>query len=366
MNTAFGGLVRSRVLLAVALLIVANTFAQNPDGSATPAPRPASADEQWDALRALITKVAPLAKHTQAPNLDAQNLNRQQQLAKFLQIADKAKAFRMEFPNHAKATDARALEIDGLMAAVKVGDAAIENRLDLAAGELRADESLPTSLRARVTGNYLFSRAVRKNKTQADRIAAIEQTARDLIREYPGEPQGYESLLNVALGGDDEKYRTLLFALWQSSAPLAVKYRVRTRLDRHFLRGEKLSLLLADVGESKLSEGLMPNRPTIIYAWATGNEASLVMAEVIRLRGLENVNVIGLCLDQNVGVARQEAKQAKLPGTLYYDERGRGGALATRLKIDEAPAVILVEADGYLFNTRGEHEFAAKLTQLGL
>ncbi|MDB6166582.1 MAG: hypothetical protein JWQ83_1722 [Lacunisphaera sp.] len=258
------------------------------------------------------------------------------------------------------------MEVNGLMGAVNLGDAKIEDRLDLAVGELRADQTLPRDLRARVVGGYSFSRVVRKSRSPAERTAATEQTARDLIREFPSEPQGYESLLNVALESDDEKYRNLLFFLWQSSAPTVVKLRVRTRMDRHFLKGEKISELLADAGEEKLAKNLTPGRPTILYAWSAGNAASMAIEEALKLRALAQANVIGICLDRDIPAARAAAQPAHLPGTLYYDEHGSGGKLATRLKIDGAPALILVGADGRIVDTRGEYAFAAKVTQLGL
>ena len=333
------------------------------DVAGAAAKKKTQAEARLAELRLLLTQVPQFSIVAQKDVAKRAQL-RSEKVVQYLTIADGAKAFREEFPAYPKMHEARALEVESLLRAVGSGDTASETRLDLAVGELRVDSSMLPRDRSRIVGTYLFSRAVRSNKSSVERIAAIEQEARNLISEFPQELQGYESLLNVALGSDDEKYRTLLFDLWRSAAPAEVKLRVRTLMDRHFLTGEKISTLLMDAGESTLAAALSPKRPTIIYAWEVGNEASMVFVEALTLRKLNGVNMIGLCLNANVAEAKRLTEKMQLPGTQHFDDRGRGGALAVRLKIDSAPVLILVSPDGLVADTRGEYSFDAKLAKL--
>lgn len=66
------------------------------------------------------------------------------------------------------------------------------------------------------------------------------------------------------------------------------------------------------------------------------------------------MNVLGLCLDQQVANAEAWAIDHRLPGELIYDERGTGGALAQLLSGPFPGQILLIDKNGIIVSSRGE------------
>lgn len=352
-------------IAASVLLLTATTFAQAPAVQpANQSPKMAAADRAWLDVRAAMF-TPDLSR-----NLPAEPAARKAAMARhaasFTAAADQAKAFYATYPDHPKAAEARSMEVQALIAASKAGDATSEGRLNFTVEELRADPKMPIKLKAKTVAMHAFSLAMRGKKTKAEQLGAIEQVARNLTADFPTEPQGYESLLTVALATDDEAHaRKISQDLLKGPSGDAVKEGTRAFVGRLDLVGKPIAPEVDGADAKGAKAATKAGRATVIYTWATWSPGSLELAAKLKKRGV-NANVVALNLDEDTKAAEALAQKVALLGTAVYDERGREGALAQRLKFKAAPQVILVDAQGVIRDVRGEVDLDKKLTQLGL
>lgn len=213
---------------------------------------------------------------------------------------------------------------------------------------------------------HAFNLAMRGRKTRTERLAAIEQVARNLAGDYPTEPQGYDSLLTVAVATeDDTQSRRIADELLRSPAHESVKEGARALVGRMNLVGQPLETELTGAEATQAKAAVKAGQSTVIYTWASWSPASIELAAKLKKRGV-NAAIIALNLDEDRPAAEALAAKEALPGIPVYDERGRAGSLAQRLKIRTAPQVIIVDATGKISDVRGEINLEKKLTQLGL
>lgn len=278
-------------------------------------------------------------------------------------LASDAHDFSLGRGSDPEAINARELEISCLIRVANGGGGDVG--LKDAVGRFRNNAGIEKERRARIASLYEFTTVRRAHKPNEGLLSAMEQAARALQKEFPDQPQGYETLLAVAGASDDVRYRDILFDLWQSAAPAPLKFQVRRLLDRHFLVGDDLYAAFADAGVPELSEVLVKGKPTVIYFWDSANPRWLELAAMLAARETVGFTLMGVSLDADPATARQAAKDQALPGRQHHDSRGRGGLLALRLKVDSAPAVILADGAGKIIDTRGESDLAAKLDRLG-
>lgn len=282
----------------------------------------------------------------------------------YVRAADRAKAFYTEHPDHEKAHEAKLAEVRALVAANQAGDATIDGRLSSTLTSLRADQTVSASIRVQAVSACLFPKAMRGAKNSVDRLAAAANVARGLAVEFPDQPQGTESLVTIAAASDEGVARQLASEVLAMPAPTAIKQRAQALLDRFALVGKPLAGELdgADLGSIKAT--VVANRPSIIYTWATWSPGSLRLAAELK-KSNPAANIIGLNLDHDTTAAEALAQKEELVGSLVYDDRGIGGALAQRLKVYSAPQVVLVDAQGIIRDMRGESGMQQKLQSLG-
>ena len=353
------------VLGALLLAATTNLPAQTaPSGDKTPNAK--SPDQLWAELN---TAAKPSTNVTISHSPAAQEAEARRNSAVALKSqATRAREFYTQHPDHAQTAEAKKLEAMALLIASRLGDTAATAQLPGVVTSLRSDRTVPETIRAQVAGSYEFSLVAREGrKTRAARLAAIEQVARNLVVEFPGQPQGYASLLGVAVSSDDPRFSTLMQEVAQSNAPQTLKSQAGMLWHRQGLLGQSLAGILTAAKADALRAGLQPNRPTIIYTWASGNQPSIALAQFLAGRDLAKVNVIGLNLDTDTTAAQQFATQQHLSGSQHFDPLGSSGILAARLEVNGmAGLVYLTNASGNLVDLRGHYDLEAKLAALGL
>lgn len=285
-----------------------------------------------------------------------------------LRKADLARAFYVEHGEHPVAIQARKVEAIFLIDAVTGGRGDVRGRMQSAVTEFREDDRVPPSERVVVAGTYEFRTAGAQSKTAADVSAEYKKIARALMREFPDQHQGHTSLLTEASRQEPGEARELANEVLASpAAPSEVKRQARRLVDRLELVGQPIegkidAALLASPGQ----EGWRKNRPGLVYFWATWSRESLALGELLAARNIAQVNILGVCLDENAEAAARIAEERKLPGRLVYVANGTDGDLAVKLGADRAPLLYLVNAAGRFTDVRGLDDLGAKLEQLGL
>lgn len=352
--------------VGVSLLFGVTVPAQTPTlpaQAATPGPSMSAADRAWLDVRAAIFTPDNSAQLPAEPV--ARKAALADRAATFVRTADRAKDFYTQYPGHAQSAEARLAEVRALVAANQAGDATIEGRLIATVQAMRGNGAVPAALRVQAVSAYAFPKAMRGAKSRAERRDAAIQVARSLAVEFPDQPQGPESLVNLALGSEEPVARNLVNEVLAMPAPPAIKQMAQAFLARLDLAGKPIAAEFDGAGLAADKVTLTSGRPTIIYTWAVGSPGSLRLAADLK-KYAASANFIGLNLDHDTKTAEAFAQKEGLVGTMLYDERGLEGALAQRLKTRGAAQVILVDAQGVIREVRGESDLLKKIQALGL
>jgi hypothetical protein len=282
----------------------------------------------------------------------------------FSRTAAKAKDFYTKYPGHAKRDEAKLVEVRALVAASQAGDSSVDGELTKLVQAARADLSIPSALRVQMVSAYAFPKAMRNAKNHEGRLLEAAKVARSLAVEFPDQPQGPESLINIAASVDATTGRNIAQEVMAMRTSPVMRERAQALLDRLDLTGKPIAVELEGAEISSARSGLVAGRPTVVYTWASWSPGSIKLAAELKKQN-PSANIMGICLDEDIESAAVLAEREGLPGKLIYDSRGRDGALAKRLKIRGAPDVILIDNQGVIRDVQGVNDFDRKIKSFG-
>lgn len=280
-----------------------------------------------------------------------------------VETADKVRNWYIKNPDNPHVGEARRIEAMYLIDAVNAGDASVKARMEATVAALRKDLTVPASERAIVAGSYDFS-AARRRSTQADGSGEYEAVARGLIAEFPSEPQGYLSLLTLAMQQEAPRDRSMVADVLASRAPTDVRIRAQRLLNRLGLIGKTIDDAFAAAPAGDLGKTWQKKKPGVIYFWASWSSPSIEQGESLGKSDPAKINVVGICLDREEAVGKKIASARKLGGELIYLPYGREHPLAVLTGAFEAPLIYLVDENGVIRDVRGENDLEAKLEKL--
>jgi hypothetical protein len=170
--------------------------------------------------------------------------------------------------------------------------------------------------------------------------------ARELIREFPGEPEGYGLLLALAKTGEPAIARHLAGELLASPAPENFKAGAQRVLGRLELLGRRLRFAEADAAITGAR-----GKPLIVYSWTAADEGFL---RIIRQHAkASDVALVGVNLDVDIDSAKAVA--TTLPGTQYFDGAGLDGPRARQLCLLFRTSLYLVDEHGIVREVDGQN-----------
>lgn len=320
-------------------------------------------DKAWDEIRAAIS-TAPAVNPDDKPEIVRER--RAKRRKEVLAQADQAREFHRANPRHRKAQEAKHLEAMLLLRAVHEGEAEARPRMRAVVESFRKDREVPEPMRAEIAGLSGFMEAERETNEEEGRRRAFTVTARQLVAEFPQQPQGYESLLTLALESGADEAKTRLEELIAMNPPTSVKAEAERHLERFGLVGEKFETLLVGDPGAEVKAAIVPGKPVVLYSWATWSEGSLALARDLAKHDLTRAAVLALNLDHDVAAAREVAAREGLPGKMIYDASGPFGVVAARLRINGAPLIFFIDPDGTVRDVHGTQDFQQKLSGYGL
>jgi hypothetical protein len=345
------------VLGLVSVLGAAQT--QPSSDSPVPSTRTSIPAGEWDALMRPLPeperKAEPPA--TARPD-DLKALieaERQTQVEQLVRRADQFRAFRQNHPDDKNAQEARRQEGLLLLQAAFSGEPTQVARRRQLVADVLADTSLPAEDRFEVAA-YAGNLTVEQGTfaSPADRLAAFERVARDLVARFPEVPAGYESLLAIAKAEPDDRAKALLSDLAKMPAPAAVKAQAAEWLARYALVGSSV----ANLAESTLGAGSpIPRKgghPTVIYTWSVDHTWSVEWVKRLAADQADNIAFIGVNLDPAADPAHVRELAVSLPGEQIAAEAR--AAFAKALLLDEVPLVYLADRSGRLQTVTAQNQ----------
>ena len=261
-------------------------------------------------------------------------------------LADEYRDFYVRNPKHAEAGKARLHEALSLFKAWRLGDDSKRDRRIRAATEVRIDDSLPISLRARMAAVEDNSAVeMTPHKSHEARIKALAETARGLFVEFPTWSPGHESLLAMARISEREDALPLLARVRASKhVSEEIKAKAAEVEARFALVGRSLSSLVRPEDEEVLAR-LPANAAVLLYTWSAEIPISLEKALFLEQRLNPSGAFLGVCLDrEGLDASRNAANAAGLPGVQLYDDSE--GSLSSALKLDAPGTGYLIDGGG--------------------
>lgn len=270
-----------------------------------------------------------------------------------------AAAFRSEFPTHPKARVASRLELTALI----YGE---HNRPELSADTVSRvqayldDKANPTRDRLQLKITVEQAKLRRASHTsRSERLEAKAAHARELITEFPSEPEGYGYQLSLAKAESPDNARRLANELLDAPVPEAINTGAQRVLARLDLEGKPFAL---DRAKTAIDEAR--DHSLVVYSWSLKDQGFLEI--VRRLTRFSDVRFIGVNLDEDQSDARAMAADLGLPGTQLYDGGGLDGPAARQLHLIMTASLYIIDGKGVVRFVNGHQDPQAKLTQLSL
>jgi hypothetical protein len=278
-------------------------------------------------------------------------------VASMIDSADQLRDFYTKYPTSGQARNAKALEGLALTRAWLAGDESQATRREQVVADSRRDKSVDTPLRAEL---FALADSVVIAKTpglsQAGRLLAYEQATRGVMAEFPGLPNGYESLLRIAHDSGEMRASVLAQELsGLGAAPAWVRTESQVILNRFALVGQSLLKVTAVVANSGDPISKTSGRPVLIYSWAKSSTSSQLRAKAFAA-GAGGTMILGVCLDGDEESARAQASTAGLPGDQIYEPQGARGAVAGKLFFTEPGLIYRADAAGIIQSVSAQNE----------
>ncbi len=325
------------------------------------------AAQAWRVLTNFSLPQPPLSWQTNAPSqVDLAKFD-DERAAQSGALADNAEDFYTRFPGDANAARARVTEIEALQMAVHFG---ATNRLDdLAAREraliqnTNAPEELRYELRLDEIGRELKSAAA----AGADMGAAMEKAGRELVAEFPGGPNGYQILLDLAQDGDLATMRELGEFMADSGGPAELTDIGKGLLRRADAVGKPLAIAFTASDGRKVDLTTLSNKVVLVDFWAAWCPVCVgELPEVKQLYDQYHTNgfeVVGVNFDDDTNSAQKMIRQQGLAWPQFFGGRDHN-KFGREYAAYSLPQEWLVDRNGIVRDIHARQSLGAKLMKL--
>lgn len=284
-------------------------------------------------------------------------------------VADLARDFYVKFASDPRVPEARAHELRLLDVAVKMGHTNAAEKLAKAEKERLADPALSEDQRlelrmmaAQRSAEALISQGEEKAK------AALADSARELIKEFPKREEPYQLLLSLVSDGPADEARATAKALLGGEIPESVREAAQGLMNRLERVGKPVDVQFTSVDGRKVDLTKMQGKVVLVDFWATWcgpcvAELPNVKAayEKLNPKGFE---IVGISFDQKKDALESFVAKEKMPWPQYFDGKGWGNELGQRFGISAIPAMWLIDKKGNLRDLAARDGLEEKVTKL--
>jgi hypothetical protein len=273
-------------------------------------------------------------------------------------IADSAKRFFTQHPEHPKAGDARNVYFEMLHAAVSSGGATRVPELEAATAERVKAPGLDEDARFRLSLRLLKDTVAGRQYESNDAMRAeLEKRAVKLAADFPEHPEGLEYLLKLARNATPAKSVAMVPEILSTSNDARVKNECQGFINRADAVGKPLCLKLSLPDGSELDLEKMRGKVVCLLFWDTVSEFS--EKAVWSVDGLyknyhsKGVEVWGLNFDENQDKAKVMLQDHHIEWPQYADVAA-GRKIQEKFGLYALPTVWLIDKKGVLRELRAE------------
>jgi len=323
-------------------------------GATTNATPPLSAgDQAWKALLKAMQPPMPPAEWQGQPDAEQLARFRAEQAQRAGEAADQAKTFYTQFPTHPKAAEARRKELDVLRVAVQLG-----NTNKIAVLEAREQEKLNDPSLSEEERVQLRSQAIRRSimakqsQGEAAMLEQMEKSAREMLKEFPKRPEGYQLLTQVAGQSDEAKSRALAKEIVASEAPDEAKEGAKGLLRKMEALGKPVDIKFTSVDGREVDLTKMPGKVVLVDFWATWCGPCVAevphVLEVYQDLHEKGFEIVGISFDQDKKKLEDFVAEKQMKWPQYFDGKGWANKFGRQYGINGIPTMWLVDKKGNL------------------
>lgn len=210
------------------------------------------------------------------------------------------------------------------------------------------------------------------NSNAPDRVEKFLAGTRELIKDYPNRPNGYQNLMTAIVDYPNQS-RALAQELIDSSAPDEFKQWAKGFLYRMDSMGQPITLKFVALDDREVDLEKMRGKVVLVVFWATdfqGFRGELLRVnkafEKFQSQGFE---VIGIYCDTTKDELKENIKKYQISWPWYFDDQRKsdvGDKISVQFGIDGWPSMFLVDKEGRLRfdNVRAVGDFENKIDKL--
>jgi thiol-disulfide isomerase/thioredoxin len=354
--------------VVLAACAVALTFAEEDKKT-----EPSAVDAAWQEVQQALRPPPPPADwKTNAPSKQAIAAYEKQNAALAAQASEKARDFYTKYPSHAKAVDARRMELQLLQVAIQLGETNRQAQFDALQAKRLSDPTFPAEEKFNLRAQRIVRLLTDENATQrAANLTKAEQAVRDLREEFPKREEVYELLGMVSQGylemDEVAKARAITEDIVKQGKGEAQE-QAEVQLRKLNLLGKPLDLKFKDLAGREVNLTNYAGKVVLVDFWATWcGPCVAALPEVKELYAKhhgQGFEILGISLDKDKEALQKFITSENMPWPQYFDGLGWENKLAKKFEISSIPAVWLVDKKGTLRDLNGRDALAGKLEKL--
>jgi len=327
-----------------------------------------TAAQAWSALTNVSLLKPPMEWQTNPPTEDQLAKFDDEQAAQAGALADQARDFYKQFSSNPNASRARVTEIQALKLATHFGATNRLADLDMREQALLADTNAPEELRYELRVDRLGRELQARAAAGADMKAELEQAGRALVKEFPGGPEGYDILMDLAMDADLLKTHDFGELMANSGGPPELTDLGKGLLRRLDAVGKPLPIEFKAMDGRAVNLNTLSNKVVLVDFWATWCPGCMALSpEIKKLYEQFHTNgfdVIGINFDDNTNQVQRFTAEEGVDWPQYFGGRGPENRFGREFSISAIPAVWLVDRKGIVRDIHGTTDLEAKVAKL--